>query len=846
MAGERDFEEKAEELRVRREESGEEKIRIAPEYGERRRTVYRRGDVEEQKLLREFDNFRRDVGLLRREFERFRSVLSDVTKGLVEFGKKFEGVGSVSEQLRKFNRELGETRRPVLRERDIASKVGRVVGREVSKRDERLLRMQARMGRDVRESMLVARDMPRRVEERVSFLGEMLSDVKEAIVGGLWDVVRASVGPLGQFLPTSIQFSIRRWKAQLERHRMMRDVFGDEEEVVSVRRRGRLVGVLEKIFPRRVVLPESFAFARVRGEGRRVLGKEDDVGRRVEVVGREVAEERGLLEGLGLRRRGGRVFLEDVLLEQRRGAVIETEKLYVQAGEVIGDRGLLDLFGLGGIGGGVFGKIGRGVGKVFRFLGRRLGWVGLALGGLFAFREGFREQGWLGGLLRGGAFLGGGAGGAVLGSVLGSMVLPGIGTVLGSVVGGVLGALGSEKLMEWVLDVAKSVSVEDIKGALGRVRDVFVSAVTKVLDAIKGGVGVIAGVLSRVRDVFGDVVSRLSGLVEGLKRWWDEMVKYIEEILGRIGRGVSGVVDVVSKTVKGVVNVGKEYVGKIFEWVKEGVGVIARQFETGKAYAAEAAKTVAKTREYIGMWQFTEESAKQFLKEYGYEEYFRGLKWMSDEWVKRWQELSRDQKFVQAQLQYGIKRYLIPGINVMKEFGVESVEKSRALQEMVFARTAQHGVRGFEVLVQRAFRGLTQEEIRRMKPEEVINRVYDELVRNVDVYFRRWLARHPEGRVGLVRRFQEERQALLEMLRLEREGKIVETGIAREMGNAVAVLSDTTTKIDIAKREVGVPRAAVEEGVGKGAVVVGSGGDVDRVPLLIDDLGVLLVLLGVM
>jgi len=237
--------------------------------------------------------------------------------------------------------------------------------------------------------------------------------------------------------------------------------------------------------------------------------------------------------------------------------------------------------------------------------------------------------------------------------------------------------------------------------------------------------------------------------------------------------------------------------GKAWGWLKEKIGdldlgVVSRIFEVGEARAAElpkAAGVVGYTKGdpggmSAGMYQFTKDAQLKFLREYGFMKEFEGVRFGTPEWRRRWQEVASKygERFAKAQQEFAIREYFAPGAAIAEQFGI-NVGGSRALQEMVFARTVQHGVKGFRNVLRDAFRGMTPEQVRAMSPQEIITRVYDYLIANVDKY---WASSAPNVRKSVRRRLIKEKELLLAFEKQKREVKKqegVQKGITQETGN---------------------------------------------------------------
>jgi hypothetical protein len=259
---------------------------------------------------------------------------------------------------------------------------------------------------------------------------------------------------------------------------------------------------------------------------------------------------------------------------------------------------------------------------------------------------------------------------------------------------------------------------------------------------------------------------------------------------------LTGVVEGVKGGVSAIGSGVRELGGKVLDvvkWVGESLGFVAREAEAGTIDMVKAAGVVAHTKGDIGgmsagMYQFTREAQLKFLKEYGYMKEFEGVRCGTPEWKKRWQEVASKygMEFAKAQQEFAVKEYFMPGSAVAERFGID-VSKSRALQEMVFARAIQHGVGGFRGVLGNVVRGMAPEQLRAMSPEEVITRVYDHLIENVDRY---WASSAPKVRAGVRKRLMREKELLLAVERQKEEVK-KQVGLQRGVSRQVKELQDS-------------------------------------------------------
>jgi hypothetical protein len=284
----------------------------------------------------------------------------------------------------------------------------------------------------------------------------------------------------------------------------------------------------------------------------------------------------------------------------------------------------------------------------------------------------------------------------------------------------------------------------------------------------------------------------------GMKRlvkdrdWVDSLRSGFMGALDRIGQFLKGVVEGVKSGVKVVgEGVGKlgEKVLDVAKWVGESLGIVAREAEAGTIDMVKAAGVVGHVRGdpggvSVGMYQFTKGSALKFLREYGYMKEFEGVEFGTPEWRKRWQEVAKRHgaAFAKAQQEFAVKEYFVPGVGAAERFGID-VKGSRALQEMVFARAIQHGVGGFERVLRNVFGGMAVEQVRALSSQEIITRVYDHLIANVDKY---WASSSPKVRESVRKRLVRERELLLAMDKQKTEVKkqgVLQEGVAKEVSN---------------------------------------------------------------
>jgi len=575
------------------------------------------------------------------------------------------------------------------------------------------------------------------------------------LVGDMRSVMLASLGPVGMFVGEWLGSLYGKWQERKELKKQLEEQKKAELAALGIRK------------VRQIEREKGGVFSELMDWAKEVLwGKRMGGGVVLSAVGGGgVGQGRafgfgksgigvGGVGGLVGDRSVGKVSLSDVELVQERNAKIYADKLYIEAKQVSGaggGGGILDMLP----GGGLLGRFGR----VGRWIGRRAGWIGLGLGAGLAFLGGIQEGGLGTGIARGGGALLGGLGGAKLGALIGTVIAPGIGTAIGSVLGGALGMFGGEKIADAVYSGMRRLIKE--KDWVESLRSGFMSVVDRIGQFLQG---VVEGVKGGIK-VVGEGVSKLGGKVLDVAKW-----------LG------------------------------------ESLGIVAREAEAGTIDMVKAAGVVGRTKGDIGgmsvgMYQFTRETALKFLREYGYMKEFEGVEFGTPEWKRRWQEVASKygEAFARAQQEFAVREYFVPGVRVAERFGLD-VSRSRALQEMVIARAIQHGVGGFGRVLQNVFSGMTPEQVKALSPQEIITRVYDYLIANVDRY---WASSSPQVREGVRKRLIREKELLLAMERQKVEVKKQE-GLQKRITKGVEELEGSIKEQVKVNKSVG---AELKEGV---------------------------------
>jgi len=780
--------------------------------------AFKEFNVSVSQLSRGVQGFYRGFGQVVREFKEFQSEFSQVSKKLKEdFGKLLEGIGGLGKlsereltgSLGKLSGRLKERRLSIRKLSEVSYELGREyenVFRDVSEvgkvlREARI-RGRARKGEEGRGAydygygvrggrgkklgygsgyglwdVLTKEEIEKKlnVKEQLkgfvkqSVIGVIFGDVGGGgygrygrygrrgageLVGDIRSVGLAAMGPIGTFVGEWLSGLYEKWQ---ERKELKKELEGQ--------RKAQLESMgIRKV--RRIEREEGGLVSELLDWAKEVLWGKKTGGVILSAVsegdgrGREIQGRVGLGGVWGLLGGGkeGKINLSGVELVQERSAKIYADKLHIEAKQVSGiggGGGILDM--VTGVRGGLLGRLGR----VGRWIGRRAGPIGLGLGAGLAFLGGFQEGGLVGGIFRGGGALLGGLGGAKLGALIGTAIAPGIGTAIGGVLGGMVGMFGGEKIAD----------------------------------------AVYSGMQRLIKD----------------RDWVESLRSGFMGVMDRIGGFLKGVVEGVKGGVSAIGSGVRELGGKVLDvvkWVGESLGFVAREAEAGTIDMVKAAGVVAHTKGDIGgmsagMYQFTRAEQLKFLSEYGYMKEFEGVRFGTPEWKRRWQEVAKrhGEAFAKAQQEFAVKEYFEPGAAVAERFGID-VSKSRALQEMVFARAIQHGVRGFRGVLGNVFRGVTPEQVKAMSPEEVITRVYDHLIANVDRY---WAGSAPRVREGVKKRLMREKGLLLAIERQKKEvGKQV--NLQRKLSKQVKELEGSVKEQIKVNKLVGVELVGVSKG----------------------------------
>jgi hypothetical protein len=230
-------------------------------------------------------------------------------------------------------------------------------------------------------------------------------------------------------------------------------------------------------------------------------------------------EASGIFSEGGLFGRKNDFLLKDAKLVQERDAKLKADKVYIDAKSVLGGAGgASDIFSGKG---GTFSKIG---GWLIGGGWKKLGLVGLALGSIGTAISGYQEGGIGLGASKGiGTFAGGLAGaklGAMGGAAIGS-VIPFAGTAVGGAVGGVLGGIAGmfagDKIATAIYKgMKKLISDKDWVGSL---KSGFSDAVSWLSDALSSLTDAVKNGIKWVGDKTKGVFDTVKGGIEKAITW---------------------------------------------------------------------------------------------------------------------------------------------------------------------------------------------------------------------------------------------------------------------------------------------------------------------------------------
>jgi hypothetical protein len=236
---------------------------------------------------------------------------------------------------------------------------------------------------------------------------------------------------------------------------------------------------------------------------------------------------------------------------------------------------------------------------------------------------------------------------------------------------------------------------------------------------------------------------------------------------------------------------------------KQNFGALAALGETGTTDFSKGMSVVSTRPGDVsyGTFQFTPETTKKFLEQSGFSRAFSGYVVGTESFRRRWQEIVKNNpEFEKKYYEFTMNEYLIPAQEQAKKLGID-IEGSRALNEVLFSRAIQHGVGGLSRIMERAFKGLSPEEIKALPREEIISRIYNEIISNADKYFSK---RPPREIQATVNRLVRERDTSVEWVKkeeAERKMASVESRVLKKTTEEMKKIEEERQALEYKSRE---------------------------------------------
>lgn len=498
--------------------------------------------------------------------------------------------------------------------------------------------------------------------------------------------------------------------------------------------------------------------------------------------------------------------------------------------EGVGLSGIDDIAGgrlSRGIGGGIRGGA-RGLGKVARFGGRgiaSLGAKGLAAGAgmIGSAGAGLASSGLGGALLKGGLGLAKFAGPVGLALAAGQAAYGGVkgyrnagqhfgtdkatmGQKASSALGGALsslsfGMLDAGKASRGIHSIGSKISSGEgmigkaakygLMGPMGMMmnkgnRDWVKKLIMGFKDAIKEGGQNLFKNLKRFFERF-DPFRMLSTMGNTVLDLWEWLTGKFGGITGAVSDAASGAWEWGKGVGQGVLNKAKSVADAVSSKVtgkpsqKEldaltqgGLGTLSAKYESGGAGAGAVStgRGDAGGASY-GKFQFSSNRGvvQKFLGQSQYGSEFAGLEPGTPAFNKKWKELAeRDPEgFLKDQERFAAKEYMVPVQGKFRKQGIDLTQRSKALQEVAFSTSIQHGAGGAgNILSTIAAR---EGDLSGKTDEELIDLIYKERgAGNGSKYFKSSSASVQQS---VANRFIRESQDAQMMLAMERGGSPV-------------------------------------------------------------------------
>jgi hypothetical protein len=163
------------------------------------------------------------------------------------------------------------------------------------------------------------------------------------------------------------------------------------------------------------------------------------------------------------------------------------------------------------------------------------------------------------------------------------------------------------------------------------------------------------------------------------------------------------------------------------------LGSLSKRHESGGNPAAVNQNKDGKGYSY-GEYQLNSGSGtlSNFLKSSGYDTYFRGMAPGSSSFKSKWKEMSKDERFNEAQRKFIERTHYQPLVSILKSIGFDVEKRSNAVKQMIWSISVQYGPKlGFQ-MISEALRGKNP---RTLSDKEIIQMVYSYRAESVKKYF---------------------------------------------------------------------------------------------------------------
>lgn len=359
-----------------------------------------------------------------------------------------------------------------------------------------------------------------------------------------------------------------------------------------------------------------------------------------------------------------------------------------------------------------------------------------------------------------GGAMGGMFAGAKLGAMAGTIAGP-IGTALGTIVGGAAGMFFGDK--------AGSIIGEKIGGFVGYLRDADIPG--QITSAWEG-------LTANIKSGWESALDTLSGIWEKGKDAVGEGLgqanNWIKERTGvDIGAKLQGVVDKITAEDSVFSRIGNVFknnsapeVPSRGEWW---LGSTSNRFESGN----RGAGTISTGKgdhggASYGTYQLssTQGSVQKFIKDAGYEEFFKGKKAGSKEFNRTWTNLAKyDPTFAAEQHSFVKREYYDKAQQGLQEKGIDLSRRGRSVQDALWSTSVQFGADGASNMFAKVLDG---KNIEKLSDEEIVTALQDYKIQNNRKLF---ASSSGEVRRGTLNRAMAEKEQLVAMARADQAFK---------------------------------------------------------------------------